>query len=197
MAAPKADLRERTCVGTKANGERCKAYPIAGATVCRVHGGMTPQVKAKAAERVAAAKDDARKFMEEQLRPALLTRLAEIAESPDAADGDIIRACQMVLDRTGHGPQSELNVTGTINIAASVEWAEVRTVIIQALEPYPQARMAVASALAPALLPAGSDDVLDAVLVPEQTTPAGSSTCRHSHDKPCDVEDCRCGECWE
>lgn len=34
-------------------GEPCKKYPIAGATVCRTHGGAAPQVKRKAAERLA------------------------------------------------------------------------------------------------------------------------------------------------
>lgn len=39
------------CVGTKQNGERCPSWAIRGATVCKVHGGLAPQVKAKAAVR--------------------------------------------------------------------------------------------------------------------------------------------------
>lgn len=34
-------------------GKPCAKYPIAGATVCRTHGGAAPQVQRKAAERLA------------------------------------------------------------------------------------------------------------------------------------------------
>lgn len=34
-------------------GKPCQKYPIAGATVCRTHGGAAPQVQRKAAERLA------------------------------------------------------------------------------------------------------------------------------------------------
>jgi hypothetical protein len=38
------------CAGTvKSTGKRCTRPPIKGGTVCRVHGGAAPQVKAKAA----------------------------------------------------------------------------------------------------------------------------------------------------
>lgn len=33
-------------------GEPCQKWPIAGATVCRTHGGSAPQVKRKALERL-------------------------------------------------------------------------------------------------------------------------------------------------
>lgn len=36
------------------DGKPCGAWAMRGATVCRVHGGMAPQVRAKAAERQAA-----------------------------------------------------------------------------------------------------------------------------------------------
>jgi hypothetical protein len=39
----------------KGSGERCRRAPIAGGSVCRVHGGAAPQVKAKA-ERERAAR---------------------------------------------------------------------------------------------------------------------------------------------
>lgn len=43
--------------------------------------------------------------------------------------------------------QGELQRAPYINIAVSAEWAQLRTVIVQALEPYPDARRAVAEAL--------------------------------------------------
>ena len=44
-----------TCTATaKSTGARCRRSPVAGATVCQVHGGAAPQVKAAAKERLAA-----------------------------------------------------------------------------------------------------------------------------------------------
>jgi hypothetical protein len=40
------------CSAQRSKGRgQCGAYAIHGATVCRAHGGRTPQVKRKAAER--------------------------------------------------------------------------------------------------------------------------------------------------
>lgn len=62
-------LRATRCRAHKKTGEQCKKWAILGATVCRVHGGATPRVKKKAAERIAEAADDAAallvKFMED------------------------------------------------------------------------------------------------------------------------------------
>jgi hypothetical protein len=44
------------CTATSSqSGERCQKRPIVGGTVCYTHGGATPQVRAKAAERVLEA----------------------------------------------------------------------------------------------------------------------------------------------
>lgn len=42
----------RQCTATNRQGQRCRKPPILGGTVCRNHGGASPQVKRKAAERV-------------------------------------------------------------------------------------------------------------------------------------------------
>ena len=42
------------CKARKQDGTQCRAWPIRGAEVCRVHGGRAPQVKAAAARRLAA-----------------------------------------------------------------------------------------------------------------------------------------------
>ena len=44
------------CKGTKRDGTQCGSYPIEGGTVCRMHGGGAPAVKAAAARRAAEAK---------------------------------------------------------------------------------------------------------------------------------------------
>lgn len=43
---------ERKCVARNRNGDPCGRKPIVGGDVCWTHGGATPQVKRKAAERV-------------------------------------------------------------------------------------------------------------------------------------------------
>ena len=43
---------DRKCTAHRTNGEPCGAYAIRGGTVCRVHGGSIPSVKAKAQERL-------------------------------------------------------------------------------------------------------------------------------------------------
>ena len=47
------------CKARNRRGEPCGNYPVAGAVVCATHGGSAPQVKRKAAERIAMAQDDA------------------------------------------------------------------------------------------------------------------------------------------
>lgn len=47
------------CVAHRQDGEPCRAHAIHGGTVCRVHGGSAPQVKRKAAERLAEVRDAA------------------------------------------------------------------------------------------------------------------------------------------
>ena len=41
-----------TCTATNRQGKRCGKPPILGGTVCRMHGGAAPQVKAAALERL-------------------------------------------------------------------------------------------------------------------------------------------------
>ena len=43
--------------------------------------------------------------------------------------------------------EGEINRNPTINIHVSAEWIEVRTMLLKALQPYPEARTAVAAAL--------------------------------------------------
>ena len=52
-ANPMQPLDPTRCKATRRNGDQCGSKPIRGGTVCRMHGGGAPQVKAKAAERLA------------------------------------------------------------------------------------------------------------------------------------------------
>ncbi len=49
-------MRPVKCVGHKKDGSPCGLPPIKGATVCRVHGGNSPQVRAKAARTTLTAR---------------------------------------------------------------------------------------------------------------------------------------------
>ncbi len=52
-----ADLwAPRKCRATRRDGQRCGCWAIRGGYVCRVHGGAAPQVRRKAAERLAMVK---------------------------------------------------------------------------------------------------------------------------------------------
>lgn len=45
------------CTATSTqSGQRCRNRPMAGTTVCSTHGGLSPQVRAKAAERLLEAR---------------------------------------------------------------------------------------------------------------------------------------------
>lgn len=46
-------MKSQCIAKAKGTGERCRRSPIAGGTVCRVHGGAAPAVKAKALQRQA------------------------------------------------------------------------------------------------------------------------------------------------
>lgn len=48
------------CTAAKANGDPCtQPVAVAGATVCRIHGGATPQVQAAAVDRLRTVRDAA------------------------------------------------------------------------------------------------------------------------------------------
>lgn len=84
---------------SKRSGQRCKKPAIAGGTVCRMHGGAAPQVKAKALERLQAYQDRA------------IDRLFQLVEQttyPSTA----FAAVRDVLDRTMGKPTESVEVSG-------------------------------------------------------------------------------------
>lgn len=102
--AKKSDLMQastlpRVC-GAKLRGkdERCRKAPMAGGLRCRLHGGASPQAKRTARQRLDA------------LREPAIVELGRILRSPDADDATKVRAAIAVLDRTGLGPSSHIEV---------------------------------------------------------------------------------------
>lgn len=56
-----SDLMQGTtrCTARRKNGQACRNWAILGGTVCRMHGGAAPQVRAAAKVRIAMAQEDA------------------------------------------------------------------------------------------------------------------------------------------
>ena len=93
------------CTAKRSNGEPCKAQAIRGGNVCRVHGGSAPQVRRKAAERLAALID-----------PAIGILGASMSQKKDARLR--LSAAMDVLNRN--------NLTGKqqIEVSGGMTWAE-------------------------------------------------------------------------
>jgi hypothetical protein len=87
-----------TCTATKRNGKPCGLPPIKGGTVCHKHGGSAPQVRKRANQRLI-----------EMVLPAM-KELHRILDSPNTADADKLRAIQMVLNRTGYGERTQVDI---------------------------------------------------------------------------------------
>jgi hypothetical protein len=65
-----------------------------------------------------------------------------------AAVREVIRIVELLAKLSG-----ELKEQATVNVLVLPEWHEIRTRILDALAPYPEARLAVARALSPAPVP--------------------------------------------
>lgn len=100
------DPVENRCTATNRQGNRCGKAPIPGGTVCRMHGGGAPQVKAKALERLMALQ-----------HPAIDT-LAFLMKQRATFPSTAYAAARDVLDRTEGKAreQVDLNITGELQM---------------------------------------------------------------------------------
>ncbi len=92
------------CKATTRAGRQCGSTPIRGGTVCRMHGGGAPQVKAAAMDRLRALQ-----------HPAIdrLGKLIDQEEFPTVA----YAASRDVLDRTLGKPQEQpLQVAAVVRL---------------------------------------------------------------------------------
>lgn len=83
----------------KSTGTQCARAAIAGGTVCRVHGGAAPQVKAKAMQRLIDAAEDA---------AAELIRIIQNAESESVR----VSAIKELFERAGIGEAQRVALEG-------------------------------------------------------------------------------------
>jgi len=87
----------RLCTATNRQGEPCRNHAVVGARVCHLHGGAAPQVKRKAALRLAALVD-----------PAIAT-LAKELTNRNNKPADRLRAAENILDRAGVPRHTEVD----------------------------------------------------------------------------------------
>jgi hypothetical protein len=106
------DTPDRCTATAKSTGERCKQPALAGADVCRFHGGGASQVQEKAQERLDRMADRTTAEMQD-----VIEDLVDLYNRSDPeAKVDIARELRhnwkAILDRTGHGPTETREVTG-------------------------------------------------------------------------------------
>ena len=106
-------MGEQCTARAKQTGEQCRRAPIAGGTVCVVHGGSAPAAKLAAQRRLIGMIDPA--------MSALLRAIEECTEWPTR-----VRAAIAVLDRAGFGPTASLRVDDTASDLASLSSAELK-----------------------------------------------------------------------
>jgi hypothetical protein len=99
----------RCTAKAKSTGGRCNNPAIFGGTVCRLHGGSAPQVKAKAQERLMALQFPAL---------AKLGALLERDEFPSVQ----FQAAKDILDRTMGKPTNSVAVTGADSGPIQFTW---------------------------------------------------------------------------
>ena len=82
---------------SKNTGKRCGSHAIKGGNVCRMHGGDAPQVKRKAAERLAEARDEALALLVKQIKagevePSVaLQAVVKLTETTETLEGRVAR----------------------------------------------------------------------------------------------------------
>ena len=102
----------RRCTAqSRQSGTRCKNASILGGRICRFHGGASPQVIKKAAERLLALE-----------HPAIdvFRRVLEADEAHPEHRALAIRVAESVLDRTGHKQPKKLEIESPQTLDVSI-----------------------------------------------------------------------------
>ena len=92
------------CKATTRAGKQCANAPITGAVVCRMHGGSAPQVKAKAAERIAETRDSALDALTALIESGevdakvALDAVVKLTETHETLEGRVARREGRVVD---------------------------------------------------------------------------------------------------
>lgn len=146
-AHPEKAAIDRAIVGGASNRSAASLYDVSEAAVRRHGANHLPAklVKAQEVEDVVEADDLLAEVRGLQARALSILSKAEKAGELRTALGAIREArgnLELLAKLLG-----ELNDSPTVNITISAEWIQVRTVLLAALAPYPDARSAVAGEL--------------------------------------------------
>ena len=95
-------MKARQCSAHNRLGEQCGVAAIPGGSVCRFHGGSLPGVREAAQRKLLAAADYAIEYLFQMLTPR--APCPECGRSDADKDPTVVRACQLVLDRSGFHP---------------------------------------------------------------------------------------------
>lgn len=155
---------KRQCTAiSKGSGERCRRPPIVGGFVCDHHGGRAPQTRAAAKRRMWSFVSPALDAVQRVLQTG--PPCPHCGRSDGERDPVVLRAAQLVLDRTGFHPTLGVEATPserpymawipTDRLRQLVAWEQEAIEAMKRGDPVPQDYE---------LLPA-STDTFDAVLV--------------------------------
>lgn len=100
----------RTCGAMGRSGYPCRRRVAPGFTRCVLHGGATPLARQAASEALARAALPAAEAMFDII-DRYHREVCPTCGLPNGDPGPVIRAAQIVLDRTGFGPAGTLAVT--------------------------------------------------------------------------------------
>ncbi len=90
-------------------GRNCKRFAVKGTTRCSLHGGHTPHARQRALETLAVAAVPAAQVLFEVIHD-YRSGACEHCGRPTGDPGPVIRAAQIVLDRTGFHPSMTVNL---------------------------------------------------------------------------------------
>jgi hypothetical protein len=110
------------CTARRTDGEPCRAYAVAGASVCSRHGGLAPQVRRAAAVRLAMSSD------------WLVEELLKIAKSADDEKTKLL-AINSALDRVGLGTRSTVEIEAVTRQLAPYE-EQLRSALTRVVRVY-------------------------------------------------------------
>jgi hypothetical protein len=138
---------DRTCVRGKTNREIAEAYglSVTGVDRHRKHCLTRQLLKASEIKEVAAADTLLGDIRSLKDRAVSILDQAESGKELDTALRAIreVRGCIELLAKV----TGELQDGPTVNVLVSAEWVTIQNNVLNALEPYPDARIAVAGAL--------------------------------------------------
>ena len=102
---------DRQCTARRHDHVQCSNRRVLGLTVCRMHGGGSPYVRAAGAARLMDFQPKAIETAGELLNQVVEGQTCPLCKRGQLRDEMVrLRASQLVLDRTGHGPTQKVEI---------------------------------------------------------------------------------------